>query len=216
MSHLGPLWRRHRRLFFAALLHYLTFGNMTSSAQSVGYPPSRRGTVVDSLHGTVVADPYRWLEDLNSAETAQWIDAQNRLSSSYLAKIPAREAFRARITTLMDFARITLPTRLDNGVLFYRRNTGLQKQFVVLARSSPTTTPKTIIDPNTLSPDGNTALSQFEPSPDGRHVAYALSPGGADWQDVRVRVVRTGQDLDDVLRWVRFSELAWTKDGKGF
>lgn len=189
---------------------------MTSIAQSVGYPPSRRGEVVDSLHGTTVADPYRWLEDLNSSETGAWIDAQNRLSSSFLSKLPVRETLRSRLTSLMDFARVTLPTRLDNGVLFYRRNSGLQKQFVVMARSSPGTPPRIILDPNTLSPDGSVALAQFEPSPDGRHVAYALAPGGADWQDVRVRAVRSGVDLPDLLRWVRFSALAWTKDGKGF
>lgn len=216
MSHLGPQGARRRLLSFVALPLALAAAPMTTAAQSVGYPPTRRADVVDTLHGTPVADPYRWLEELDSPETAAWIDRQNAFTGSYLTKIPGRDELRQRLTSLMDYARVTLPTRLDNGVLFYRRNSGLQKQFVVVARSSPSTPARVIIDPNALSPDGDVALSQFEPSPDGRHVAYALSPGGADWMDVRIRAVRTGKDLEEVLRWVRFSGLSWTKDGKGF
>ena len=216
MTHLGPYGARRRLLLLATAPLALATAPMTTAAQSVGYPPTRRADVVDTLHGTPVADSYRWLEELDSPETTQWIEAQNALTNSYLAKLPVREEIRRRLTSLMDYARVTLPTRLDNGVLFYRRNSGLQKQFVVVARSSPSTAARVIIDPNTLSPDGNVALSQFEPAPDGRHVAYALSPGGADWMDVRIRAVRTGADLDEVLRWVRFSGLSWTKDGKGF
>lgn len=189
---------------------------MTLAGQSVTYPESRRGDVADTLHGVRVADPYRWLESLNSPETAAWIAAQNRVTERYLASLPQRDKLRERLTALWNYPRITLPTRLRNGVLFYRRNTGLQKQFVVLARSSPSTPAKVVIDPNTLSPDGSTALSQFEPSPDGRHVAFALSEGGADWQDVKIRQVRTGKDLGETLHWVRFSGLSWTRDGKGF
>lgn len=189
---------------------------MSLAGQSITYPATRRTDVAETLHGVRVADPYRWLEALNAPETAEWIAAQNRVTEEYLASLPQRDAFRERLTALWNYPRITLPTRLRNGVLFYRRNTGLQKQFVVLARSSPRTPAKVVIDPNTLSPDGSIALSQFEPSPDGRHVAYALSEGGADWQDVRIRQVRTGKDLGETLHWVRFSALSWTRDGKGF
>lgn len=189
---------------------------MAIAAQSISYPPTRRGDTADTLHGVRVADPYRWLESLNSPETADWIAGQNRLTEDYLSKLPHRATFRDRLTALWNYPRITLPTRLANGVLFYRRNSGLQKQFVVLARSSPRTPARVILDPNALSPDGSVALSQFEPSPDGRHVAYALSEGGADWQDVKVRQVRGGTDLPETLRWVRFSALSWTRDGKGF
>lgn len=203
---------RTRRLAALILLAW----PMALAGQSPTYPATRRGDVVDTLHGTQVADPYRWLESLNAPETAEWIAAQNRVTERYLASLPLRNVFRQRLTTLWNYPRVTLPTRLKNGVLFYRRNAGLQKQFVVLARSSPSTPAKVIIDPNTLSPDGSVALSQFEPSPDGRHVAYALSPGGADWQDVKVRQVRNGKDLAETLRWVRFSGLSWTSDGQGF
>lgn len=187
-----------------------------TAAQRIDYPPARRGDVFDTLHNVRVADPYRWLEDLNSAETAAWTEAQQRLTAGHLARLPAREAIRSRLTALVDYARVTLPTRLDNGVMFYRRNSGLQKQDVVLARSSPATPGRVVLDPNVLSPDGSVALSQYAPSPDARHLAYAMSEGGADWQTVKIRAVRSGEDLPEALEWVRFSSLSWTKDGKGF
>ncbi|MEP7381275.1 MAG: prolyl oligopeptidase family serine peptidase [Gemmatimonadota bacterium] len=194
----------------------LAFWPMVLTAQSLTYPHTRQAATTDTLHGVEVADPYRWLEELNSAETGEWVASQNRVTGGYLTSLPERDAFKNRLTALWNYPRVTLPTRLANGVLFYRRNSGLQKQFVVLARSSPGTPAKLILDPNVLSPDGSTALSAFEPSPDGRHIAYALSEGGADWQDVKIRQVRGGVDLEETLRWVRFSGLSWTRDGKGF
>ncbi len=180
------------------------------------YPLTRMGPVVDTLHGHAIPDPYRWLEDPDGDDTAAWIRAQNVLSRGWLDAQPLRVAFHERLTALWNYARISVPHRLPNGVLFYQRNSGLQKQAEVVARSSAQTPPRVVLDPNALSPDGSIAMSQYEPSPSGRHIAYALSEGGADWQDVRVRDVRTGEDMDDVLHWVRFSALAWTRDGLGF
>ncbi|MGQ0650004.1 MAG: prolyl oligopeptidase family serine peptidase [Gemmatimonadaceae bacterium] len=185
-------------------------------AQRPAYPIARKGEVADDFHGTRVVDPYRWLEDLTSAETRAWVHAQNAITDEWRQRAPMRDRIRTRLTELWNYPRVTVPQRVMNGVLFYQRNSGLQKQYDVVARSSPQTRARVIIDPNALSPDGTTALSQFSPSPDGRHVAYALSEGGADWQDVHVRRVRDGIDLPEVLRWVRFSGLAWTRDGKGF
>lgn len=203
-----------RSTFVTALL-FLAWP-MALAAQTLTYPVTRTGDVVDTLHGVRVADPYRWLEALNAPETATWIAEQNKVTYDYLASLPQRATFKERLTALWNYPRVTLPTRLANGVLFYRRNSGLQKQFVVLARSSPSTPAKLVLDPNERFPDGATALSAAEPSPNGRHLAYALSEGGADWQDVKIQEVRTGNDLDETLRWVRFSGLSWTKDGRGF
>jgi prolyl oligopeptidase len=173
--------------------------------------------VADVLHGTSVADPFRWLEDLNSAATADWVRAQNAFTESWFANGGAQRAqLRERLTALWNYPRVAVPTRLRNGVLFYQRNSGLQKQDEIVARSSLTTPPRVVIDPNLLSPDGSTALTQYAPSPDGRFVAYALSEGGADWQDVRVHALRAATDLPEVLRWVRFSAFSWTADSKGF
>ncbi|MEO6444909.1 MAG: prolyl oligopeptidase family serine peptidase [Gemmatimonadaceae bacterium] len=185
-------------------------------AQRVIYPDTRRSTTVDTLHGVTIADPYRWLEELNADETVRWVDAQNAITGQYLGGLAEREQMRQRLTSLWNYPRLLPPIRLDNGLLFYRRNSGLQKQFVLHVRSSPDTPPRVVLDPNALSPDGSTALAQYEPAPTGRHVAYALSEGGADWQDVRIRELRTGEDLPETLHWVRFSGLSWTRDGQGF
>ena len=188
-----------------------------ASSQRASVPVVRKGDVVDDYHGTRVPDPYRWLEDLESEETRGFITAQNASTAAWFGGVAdRRERFRARLTELWNYPRVSVPQRLSNGVLFYSRNSGLQKQAEVVARSSIATPARVVLDPNALSPDGAIALAQYAPSPDARLVAYALSEGGADWQDVKVRQVRTGTDLPEVLKWVRFSGLSWTRDGRGF
>ncbi|HEX5830258.1 MAG TPA: prolyl oligopeptidase family serine peptidase [Gemmatimonadaceae bacterium] len=179
------------------------------------YPESQKGDVVDVYHGVPVADPYRWLEDQNSPATAAWVQAQNALTFRYLAGLPQREALRRRLTTLWDYPKTGLPVR-EGGRLFYRANSGLERQSPLYLRAALDAPPRLLIDPNALSPDGAVSLAQTSPSPDARYVAYALSDGGADWQDVHVREVESGKDLADTVRWVRFSGLSWTTDGEGF
>jgi prolyl oligopeptidase len=185
-------------------------------AQGITYPPAPRGRVVDTYFGTRVPDPYRWLENVGSRETQAWIRAQNAYTNAYLQQFPLRDSLRARLTQLYDYARPSLPTVLQNGTMFYRRNAGLQRQSPLFVRASATAPAVTLLDPNLLSADGSIALQEWAPSPDGRLVAYALAQGGADWRTVHVRDVRTGVDLADSLQWVRFSDLSWTRDGAGF
>ena len=206
----------HRARPLVALVVTTLLVPAMATAQRPAYPATRKGDVTDSYHGTRVADPYRWLEDLRSRETGEWVKAQNAVTERWLDGVASRNRIRARLTQLWNFPRVSAPQRVANGVLFYQRNSGLQKQAEVVARSSPQTRARVVIDPNALSADGSVALTQYSPAPDGRHVAYALSEGGADWEDVRIRRLRGGVDLPEVLRWVRFSGLAWTKDGKGF
>ena len=184
-------------------------------AQRLQYPASKKGDVVDDYHGTAVADPFRWMENLGSSETVAWIGAQNALTSAYLKNLPYRETLRKRITELWDYPKVTLPFR-EGGRLFYRKNSGLQKQSVLYMRRSLSGPPRVVLDPNTMFPDGSTALFGYAPSPDGRLLVYALSEGGADWQTLRVRDLATLRDLRDSVRWVRFSGIEWTNDGKGF
>jgi prolyl oligopeptidase len=179
------------------------------------YPLTTKGNVVDDYHGQEVADPYRWLEDLGSAETRAWIDAQNSVTLPFLEHLPRRAAFLERLTQLWNYPRTELPLR-EAGQLFYRRNTGLQKQSALYMRTSWAAEPVLLLDPNTLSVDGSVSLADWAPSPDGRYLAYALSEGGADWAEIRVREIATGKDLADVVRWFRFSTISWTKDGQGF
>jgi prolyl oligopeptidase len=187
-----------------------------STGSPVKYPETARGGVVDTLWGTAVPAPYRWMEDLNSADIKTWVGAENAVTESYLAGLPGRRAIRAQLTALYNFERVGLPHVLANGALFYGKNTGLQRQSVIYERSGVAAAPRVVIDPNELSPDGSVSLAQWVPSPDGRYIVYGLSEGGADWQDLRVRELATGKDLADTVHWVRFSSEAWTKDGRGF
>ncbi|HTM33141.1 MAG TPA: prolyl oligopeptidase family serine peptidase [Vicinamibacterales bacterium] len=179
------------------------------------YPATARGDVVDDYHGTRVADPYRWLEDLDSKEVAGWVAAQNVVTDEYLASIPLRSTLNARLTELWNYSRVGLPIT-ESGQLFYAKNTGLQKQAPIYRRSSPDAVPVLVIDPNVISAEGTTSLAQWAPSPDAALFAYCLAEGGADWQTIKVRDLSTGSDLPDEIRWMRFSNLSWTKDSKGF
>jgi prolyl oligopeptidase len=179
------------------------------------YPQSSKGDVVDDYFGTKVPDPYRWMEDLDSPEVAAWLEAENALTFSYLDRLPLRDRLRERITALWDYPKTSMPVR-EGGRYFYARNSGLQRQAPIYARTSLDAAPDVVIDPNVLSPDGSVSLAQWAPSPDGRLLAYGLSEGGADWQTIHVRDLSTGRDLDDAVEWMRFSGLSWTKDNRGF
>jgi prolyl oligopeptidase len=188
---------------------------VSALTQKLQYPSTRKADVVDDYHGTKVADPYRWLEDLESKETAEWVATQNRLTETYLAQQPERDRLRRRIQRLWNFRKTNLPL-MEDGRLFYRMNTGLQLQSPLFMRDSLDAPPTEIIDPNLIWPEATTSLALFAPSPDTLHLAYTFAQGGADWQTIRVRRLTTGQDLDDEVKWMRFSGLSWTKDGKGF
>jgi prolyl oligopeptidase len=181
----------------------------------ISYPATRTVDVVDDYHGTKVADPYRWLEDLDSPEVAEWVKAENAVTTPYLAALPGRDALDARITALYNFPRTSAPF-WEGGRWFYTRNTGLQKQDVWYSRATLDGEEKLLLDPNQLSPDGSTALAGVFPAPDGKHYAYGLSEGGSDWVTVHVRDFATGKDTADVVKWVKFGDPAWTKDGQGF
>ena len=183
--------------------------------QKIEYPRTRTVDVADDYHGTKVADPYRWLEDLDSADTTAWVASQNAVTEAYLARHPIRQQFRRRIQRLWNFPKTNLPA-MEAGRLFYQRNSGLQLQASLYMRESLDGPPTELITPDLLWPDGTTSLATFAPSPDARLLAYTLAPGGADWQTIRIRSLATGQDLDDEVQWMRFSGLSWTKDGRGF
>ena len=181
----------------------------------LAYPSSPKGDVVDDYHGTKVADPYRWLENPDAPESRAWIEAQNQLTSGYLEKLPSREPLKRRLTELWNFERYGVPSR-EGKRYVYSRNDGLQSQSVLYVADSLEAPPRVLIDPNALSTDGTVALSGTVFSEDGNLMAYGLASAGSDWTEWRVRDVRTGKDLPDHIRWVKFNVPAWTKDGKGF
>ncbi len=179
------------------------------------YPPARKSDQMDDYHGTKVADPYRWLEDLDSEETRNWVEAENKLSFGYLASIPARNTLKERLTKLWNYEKYGIPFKEGNRY-FYTRNSGLQNQAVLYTVMGLDAQPQMVLDPNTLSADGTVALSGLKVSPDGKLLAYSLSASGSDWQEWKVRDVETSKDLSDQLKWVKFSDVSWSRDGKGF
>ncbi len=204
-----------RRIALIACAAAVWSSVLPAQAPSFAYPQARKGETVDNYFGTHVADPYRWMEDLNSPELKQWIDAENAIAFKYLGGLPVRDALKARITELYNYRRATAP-RFVGRHWFYNRNSGLQRQSVVFTRESLNGPERIVIDPNQLWPDGATALSIFEPAPDGQHFAYGQSEGGSDWSTFRVRELTTGKELPDEIKWVKFSRIAWTEDGTGF
>ncbi len=182
---------------------------------SSAYPVTPKTNVVEVLHGQVINDPYRWLEDDNAPATQAWVAAQNRVTFAYLARIPYRDRIRARLTELWNFERYGVPWH-EGGRYFYFKNDGLQNQSVLYTLTALDAGPRVLLDPNTLSPDGTVALSGVAVSPDGKLLAYGTSAAGSDWQEWHVRDIATGDDLPDHIRWVKFSGASWTKDGRGF
>ncbi len=183
--------------------------------QTVTYPLARKGDVVDDYHGTKVADPYRWLEDVDSPDTRSWVEAENRVTFAYLEQIPERERIRRRLTELWDYPKYGAPFK-KGGRYFFFKNSGLQNQSVLFTQSALTAEPEVLLDPNTLSSDGTVALSILAFAEDGRTMVYGTSGSGSDWQEFRVRDVATRQDRADHLKWIKFSSAAWTHDGAGF
>jgi prolyl oligopeptidase len=183
--------------------------------QTNKYPSARKSDQVDDYHGVKVADPYRWLENLDSEETRAWVEAENKLTFAFLNDIPQRAAIRERLTKLWNYEKYGAPFKEGNRY-FYTRNSGLQNQSVLYTVNTLDGQPQMILDPNTLSSDGTVAVSGLQVSPDGKLLAYSLSSSGSDWQEWKVRDVTTSKDLSDHLKWVKFSGVSWTRDGKGF
>ncbi|HEX4873163.1 MAG TPA: prolyl oligopeptidase family serine peptidase [Nevskiaceae bacterium] len=195
------------------LLLLLTLG--AASAAPLLYPPSPRGPVVDDYHGTPVADPWRWLEDLDAPDTRRWIDAQNGLSLPLLASLPARAEFAERLTALWNTPRMGTPEKVA-GRLFFTYNDGSRNQAPLYVQDHPERAARILIDPNGLSADGTVALTQFSVSPDGRWVVYGTAKAGSDWNQFRIRNVETGEDLPETLERIKFSGASWTRDSAGF
>jgi len=186
-----------------------------TQSQPLAYPSPDRGTQVDVYHGVSIADPYRWLEDTDAPATKAWVEAENKLSDSFLATIPERPAIKDRLTQLWNYARYSAPFK-EGGRYFYFQNTGLQNQSVLYVQDGRNAQPRVLLDPNVLSPDGTVALSGQTASDDGHYLAYSLSASGSDWQELHVRDVNDARDLPDTVKWVKFSGISWTHDNKGF
>ncbi len=185
------------------------------SAGALEYPDSPRGDQSDNYHGTDVADPYRWLEDLDAAETRAWIAEQNALSMPYLKALPARDSFAGKLRSLIDYERFGIPQHRA-GRYVYTYNSGQQEQDVIWATADPAERGRVLLDPNLLSADGTISIGGYQLSPDGRKLAYSLSDGGSDWKTWRVVDAETGESFGDELQGIKFSSVSWSADSSGF
>ncbi len=197
----------------------MTLGVSVTAAESppLAYPPTKRIDHVDVYHGTKVADPYRWLEDdvRKSKEVADWVAEENKVTDAYLKAIPERETLRKRLTDLWNYEKYSAPFK-TGGRYFYTQNDGLQNQAVLFTMDKLDGEPRVLLDPNNWSKDGTVALSGLSISEDGNYLAYGVAEAGSDWQTWRIMDIATKKLLADELKWVKFSDAAWTKDGKGF
>jgi prolyl oligopeptidase len=188
-------------------------GAYAANAQTLHYPPTKKIDQVDTYFGTKVADPYRWLEDDNSAETKAWVQEQNKLTSGYLAQIPYRDKTLERLKSLANYTKYSAPFKKNDDVFFYK-NDGLQNQAVLYTQKGYDGKPEVLLDPNTFSSDGTVRLTSFVLSKDGRYAAYGRTAiPGSDWYDLYVMDMKTHQTLPEVLHWARYSSASWRGDG---
>ncbi len=178
----------------------------------INYPETKKCDTVDEYFGHKVADPYRWLEDDNSEETALWVKAENEITFDYLSKIPFREKIKERLTEIWNYPKYRVPFKKGDNYFFFK-NDGLQNQDVLYIQPDLDSEPKMLLDPNTFSEDGTIALSNLGISKDGKILAYSTSEGGSDWKEIYVMNIETGEKYIDHLEWIKFSGISWYKNG---
>lgn len=204
------------RSAIAVLLVSWFFGSAALvHAQALKYPPTRQDNVEETLHGVKIVDPYRWLEEGNSAETKAWVDEQNRFTQSILSKFPGRESIRKKLNSLLEIGSVGVPSPVK-GHYFYTKREGNQNQPILFVRDGSRGKDRALIDPNELAKDGTIALDWWFPSKDGKLIAYGLSKDGSEQSTLRVREVATGKDLPDVIERTRAASVAWMPDASGF
>lgn len=190
---------------------FMVLTSMVGKAQ-LSYPSTKKVNHIDEYFGTKVEDPYRWLEDDKSAETKEWVAAQNKVTFSYLEQIPYRKKFQEAIEKIFNYPKYSAPFRKKEWFYFYK-NDGLQNQSVLYRQKGLEGKPEIVIDPNQLSADGTTRLVVFNLSKDGKYAVVGLSKGGSDWQTYYVRDMTTGNNMADELNWVKVSNVAWSNHG---
>ena len=203
---------KHPEMKHLIYILLLVFMSSCVKNQTINYPVTKKEEVKDTYFGTEVADPYRWLEDDNSEETADWVKAQNEVTFNYLESLPYRAKIKQQLTELLDYPKHGAPFK-EAGKYFFFKNDGLQNQSVLYMTVDLDQEAKVILDPNTLSDDGTVALSGIELSKDAKYLVYMIAKSGSDWNEIFVKNIETGELLEDHIQWVKFSGLAWYKNG---
>jgi prolyl oligopeptidase len=197
---------------FIATLAVMSCKNNTPVQKKINYPQTNKVDQADDYFGTKVADPYRWLENDTSAETAAWVIAENKITNEYLAKIPFRDQVHKRLEALWNFPKLTVPFKKGDWI-FFQKNDGMQNQSVIYVQKGISGEPRVLLDPNSLSADGTVAVSDLSVSHDGKYMAYTINKAGSDWAEFNVLDIASGKKLPDVLEWVKFSGASWQGDG---
>jgi prolyl oligopeptidase len=201
-----------RHYGFVMIILMAVAGSSCKHEIELTYPQARRVDTVNDYFGTLVKDPYRWLENDTSSETRNWVLAENKLTSWYLSKIPFREKIREKLTRMWNYPRFGVPFK-EGPYYFFLKNDGLQNQSVLYIRTSLKDEPKVLLDPNKLSADGTIALTRTSVSHNGKYLAYCLSKSGSDWNEIHVLEIAGRKQLPDTLKWVKFSDMSWQGDG---
>src|ERR1035437_2001473 len=186
--------------------------SLSINAQTVNYPVTKKADVVNDYHGVKIADPYRWLEDDNSAETKEWVKAENKVTRQYLDAIPFRNKIRERLEKIWNFPKYGTPHQ-DGKYIIFSKNDGMQNQSVLYIQEGLNGTPRVLLDPNKISTNGTAALGEYALSHDGKYFAYGVAKAGSDWNDIYVMEVETGKLLSEQIKWVKFSGISWQGDG---
>ncbi len=186
--------------------------NTVMAQNTFNYPTTKKQVVTDTYFDTKIDDPYRWLEEDKSAETAAWVNAQNQCSQNYFSKISQITKIKARLTDLWNFNKESAPFKKGNSFFCYKNN-GLQNQSVFYIKKTIEDKGQVLLDPNTLSADGTVSLNGIEISKNGKTLAYGISKAGSDWVEIHFKDVATKKDLSDTLKWVKFSGMSWKGNG---
>lgn len=176
------------------------------------YPLTKKVDSVDTYFNTKIEDPYRWLENDRSEETAEWVKNENQLTFDYLSKIPFRDKIKERLTKIWNFEKRGVPFKKGKNYFFYK-NDGIQNQSILYVQDGLNGTPRVLLDPNTLAADGTASLGDLTISKNGKLLAYAINRAGSDWSEIYVLEIETGKKLSDEIKWVKFSNIAWKNDG---
>jgi prolyl oligopeptidase len=198
-------------ILIVALMSQMSLSAQNQS-QKIKYPDTRKVDTVDVYFGHEVADPYRWLEDDNAPETEAWVKAENKITFDYLSKIPFREALKKHLTEIWNYPKYRVPFK-KGGRYFMFKNDGVQNQDMLYMMNGPQEEPEVLLDPNLFSADGTVALADISVSKDGKYLAYSISSGGSDWNEIHVMNIETRKTLPDRIQWVKFSGISWKDDG---
>jgi len=201
-----------KKLTFLLVISTMLLMNSCKQKTALQYPVSKKVDTIDNYFGVKISDPYRWLENDTSSETAEWVKEQNSLTFDYLSKIPYRDKIKSELTRLWNYPRFGVPFK-EGPYFFFTKNDGLMNQAVLYVRNGLNGEPRVLLDPNKLSADGTVALSSYSVSHGGKYLAYSISRSGSDWNEIRVMEIENSKVLPDSLRWVKFSGMSWQGDG---